>query len=393
MNMLSVEEAQERLLAMAEPLVAETVDLADANDRYLAGAVSALRSQPASDLSAMDGYAVRFDDLPGPLALIGESAAGAPYDAVVQKGETVRIFTGAVMPEGADTVLLQEDAETSGKTVSLAGDGPGSKGRHVRKAGGDFPAGETLLHPGELLGPAQLALLTMAGHGKVAVGSLPRIAIIATGDELVPPGKPVGVGQIPSSNNLMLGAMLATLPATVIDAGILPDRLDVMIETFESLDADIIVTTGGVSVGDHDLVRPALEQSGGELDFWRVAMKPGKPLMAGRLKRSLLLGLPGNPGSAFVTAHLFLLPLVRRLAGAAECGPKTEQRPLAVPLPAGGRRTEFLRAKMTEGKVAPLSRQDSGMVSTLAAANGLIVQPAATPSRNIGDTVDFLPLR
>ena len=391
LSLLTVRAAQERLLALARPLSSEMVPLAEAHGRHLAQDVAALRSQPASDLSAMDGYAIRFADLPGPWRLIGESAAGAPFGAPVGPFQAVRIFTGAVMPTGADTVLLQEDAEQADRMVRLTCEGPDFQGHHVRSAGSDFAVCDVLLKAGRRLGPTQLALAAMAGYGTLKVGRLPRVAIFATGDELVDPGEVPGPGQIPSSNNVMLTSLLSSISCRPVDQGIVPDRLDILVEAFEEVDADIIVTIGGVSVGDHDLVRPALEAAGGALDFWRVAMKPGKPLMAGRMRDMLVIGLPGNPGSALVTALLFLLPVVRHMAGGRDCLPVVERRRLVSPVGPGGSRAEYLRSVREGDAVRPLTRQDSGMVSTLSQADGLIVRPIDAQRLAPGEEVDFIP--
>lgn len=393
MSLLPVADAQARLLALAAPLPLENMPLNLALGRYLAEPLAALRNQPASDLSAMDGYAIRFADLPGPWRCIGESAAGVPFPGNIGTGEAARIFTGAVMPDGTDTVLLQENVAVDGACVTITCDPPAQPRQHVRLGGSDFAYGQLLLPCGRRIGPAELALVAMGGHASISAGGQPRIAIVATGDELRTPGTPLGPGQIPSSNNLMIAAMLAGEPCLVSDQGILADRMEALVAEFCALDADIIVTIGGVSVGDHDLVRPALEAAGGAIDFWKVAMKPGKPLLAGRLGDALVLGLPGNPGSAFVTALLFLLPLVRRLAGAGYCLPPSEQFALSADLPAGGQRAEYLHAVREAGAVRPLPRQDSGMVATLAQADGLIVQPPDAPPRQAGEPVLFIPIR
>lgn len=340
----------------------------------------------------MDGYAVRFADLPGPLTVVGESAAGRPFAGTIGPGEAARIFTGAVMPEGADTVVVQEEAARDGDKLRLNGKGPGHAGRNVRPRGLDFTQGDILIARGERLSPARIALAAAAGHATLSVGRKLRVAVVASGDELVAPGGPVGVGQLPESNGVMLAAMLGDLPVEVTDLGILPDDLDVMTTCFASVNADILVTSGGASVGDHDLVRPALEAAGGSIDFWRIAMRPGKPMMAGRLGNAVVLGLPGNPVSAFVTATLFLKPLIAAMAGARDPLPQRHSAILGEALPANDRREDYLRAEWRDGWVVAAPRQDSSMLQTLARADCLLVRPANAPAAAEGDSVEILTL-
>lgn len=391
-DLLPVADAQRRLLALAPLLAAETVPLAEAAGRWAAAPVAATRTQPEQPLSAMDGYAIRFADLPGPWEVIGESAAGRPFGGTVAAHQAVRIFTGAALPEGADTVLVQEEARRDGDRLHLSGEGPAFKGRNVRAAGLDFHADEPLIEPGERLTPARIALAAVAGHGELPVRRRIRIAIAATGDELRAPGTPVAPGQLPESNGAMLAAMLKGLPVDIEDLGILPDRQDLLEAAFARVTADILVTTGGASVGDHDLVRPALQAAGAGLDFWKVAIRPGKPIMAGKLGETLVLGLPGNPVSAFVTAHLFLLPLVAHLSGAAEPLPMARTATLAEPLPANGPRTDYMRAARRNGGVVAAAIQDSSMLRTLARADCLIVRPPHAPAANSGDSVEILDI-
>jgi molybdopterin molybdotransferase len=380
------------LFAAAPRVHRETVPLRDAAGRWAAADVVARRTQPAATLSAMDGYAIRFADLPGPWTVIGESAAGHAFDRNVGIGEAVRIFTGAALPDGADTVLVQEEARRDGDRLALDGEGPGHRGRNTRTKGLDFTAGDVLIAAGQRLTPARIGLAATAGHGALDVARRVRVATVATGDELVSPGAPVTGLALPESNGAMLSAMLADLPVEVIDLGILPDRLDVMIEAFSKVDADIVVTTGGASVGDHDLVRPALEAAGGGIDFWRIALRPGKPMMAGRLGNAVVLGLPGNPVSAFVTALLFLKPLVATMAGAADPLPQIATAPLGEPLPANGARTDYLRAELRDGRAYASTIQDSSMLRTLARADCLIVRPAHAPAVAAGALIPILPL-
>lgn len=389
---IPVAEAQARLFALGVPLPSETAPLRAAAGRWATADIRALRTQPATDLSAMDGYALRFDDLPGPLALVGESAAGRAFSRALNTGETVRIFTGAAMPAGSDSVLVQEEAARDGDRVMLAGDGPAARGGNVRRRGLDFGEGDLLIAKGERLTPARIALAATAGHGALPVARRLRVAIVASGDELVAPGAPLAEGALPESNGAMLAALLADLPVELIELGILPDRLDAITRAFARVDADVLVTTGGASVGDHDLIRPALAAAGGSLDFWRIALRPGKPMLAGRLRDTIVLGLPGNPVSAFVTAHLFLRPLIAHLSGAADPQPRLLTATLGVALPPNDHRQDYLRAETAGGRVVPADRQDSSMLRTLARADCLIVRAPHAPAAAAGDLVEILAL-
>jgi len=390
-DLLPVVEAQQRLLALAPPLALETLPLSEAAGRWTAASVIATRTQPDRPLSAMDGYAIRFADLPGPWGVIGESAAGRPFPDSVSAHQAVRIFTGAALPDGTDTVLVQEEADREGDRLRLDGEGPGSIGRNVRAAGLDFRADELLIASGERITSARIALAAVAGHAALPVRRRVRIAIAATGDELRPPGTPLAPGQLPESNGTMLAAMLAGFPVEIADLGILPDRHDVLTTAFAGVGADILVTTGGASVGDHDLVRPALLAAGARIDFWKVALRPGKPMMAGLLGDTVVLGLPGNPVSAFVTAQLFLLPLIAHLAGAADPLPPMRIATLGEPLGANGPRADYLRAAHRDGRVVAAAIQDSSMLRTLARADCLIVRPPHAPPAQTGDSVEILP--
>lgn len=390
--LLPVAEAHSRLLALASPVAVERVSLAAAAGRWLASDVLALRTQPSADLSAMDGYAIRFADLPGPWRVIGESAAGRVFVGTVHPGEAVRIFTGAALPQGADTVMVQEEAARDGVILTLAGEGPPSVRRNVRRRGLDFSQGEALLRAGDRLTPARLALVGTAGHGTLDVRRKVRVAIAATGDELVAPGAPVGEAQLPETNRLMLAAQLADLPVELVDLGILPDRREALEAAFSGVDADLVVTSGGASVGDHDLVRPALEAAGAKIDFWKIALRPGKPMMAGRLGDAMVLGLPGNPVSAFVTALLFVRPLIAHLSGARDPLPATRPAILGEPLPANGERTDYLRAEIRDGRVLASTIQDSSMLATLARAGCLILREPHAPAAKAGDSVEILDL-
>ncbi|WP_374943567.1 molybdopterin molybdotransferase MoeA [Sphingomonas sp.] len=390
MALLPVAEAQTRLLALTPHLPSEDAPLRQAAGRWAAAAVLAARTQPAANLSAMDGYAIRFADLPGPWRVVGESAAGRPFTGTVGAYEATRIFTGAAMPHGADTVLIQEEAARERDTLTLAGEGPAHLGRNTRAKGLDFTVGDRLIEASQRLTPARIAVAATGGVATLPVRRRARVAIVATGDELVAPGAPITGVQLPESNGAMLAAMLADLPVDVIDLGILPDRLDALTAAFASVECDLLVTTGGASVGDHDLVRPALEAAGGAIDFWRIALRPGKPMMAGRLNGATVLGLPGNPVSAFVTAILFVKPVIAHLCGAADPLPPTTTAILGEDLPANGPRTDYLRAAVRGGRAYAAAIQDSSMLLTLARATCLIVRPAHAPAARAGDSAEIL---
>lgn len=388
---IKLEEAQERLLAMAEPLGSETLPVEHAAGRFLARAPIARRSQPAADLSAMDGYAMRADDLAGPWRVIGESAAGRPFSRPLVPGEAVRISTGAVLPAEAGAVLLQEDAAREGDRLR-ATHGPPAP-RNIRRTGFDFQAGDELIGAGLALTPARIALLLTSGNATVEVGRRPTLAVLDSGDELAADPANCAPHQVPASNGAMLAAMATLLAAGVERIGPVPDRMEALIAALERSAAhDVLVTSGGASVGDHDLVRPALEQWGATIDFWRVAIKPGKPLLVARRGRQLVLGLPGNPVSSFVTAYLFLLPLLRHLGGSQRPVPLPRFEPLVDALPATGERMEFLRGYCGLGGVIPMKQQDSSALAALAAANCLIARPAGSPPAERHDPVHVYPL-
>lgn len=393
MSLLPVAEAQARIAALGSVLPIETVPLNEAAGRWVAEDVHAIRTQPAADLSAMDGYAIRFAELPGPWTVIGESAAGAGFDQPLAPGESARIFTGAPLPAGADTILIQEEATQVGDRLCLSGEGPPGQGAHVRRAGSDFTGGTLLVRAGQRLTPARIALAAIGGYGALPVRRRPRVTILSTGDELVPPGTPTTGANLPASNGPMLAALLGGLPVDVIDRGIVPDRLDALATAFRTAaeQADVIVTTGGASVGDHDLVRPALIAAGATIDFWRVAMKPGKPLMAGRLGHCVVLGLPGNPVSAFVTASLFLKPLLAAMMGAVSEASR-RHAPLAGALPATAGRAEYLRGRWRDGRAEPLVGQDSAALAMLAEAELLIVRPPHAAPAAAGESVEIVSL-
>ena len=385
---LELEEAQARLLALAAPLAVERVDIGSALGRWLAEPLIARRTQPAADLSAMDGYAVTAGDLAGPWRLIGTSAAGHPFPGRVAAGQAVRIATGGLLPQGAGAVVVQEDMARDGELLSLTGEGPDPPVRHIRRAGCDFAQGDPLLPAGTRIGPAQLALALAAGHTHLAVRRSAQVAILDSGDELAPAPDRCAAHQVPASNGAMLAALVSALPCTVLRIGPVADDRDALVAALEAAKAaDVIVTSGGASVGDRDLIRPALEAWGAKIEFWKIAIKPGKPLLVATKGSQLVLGLPGNPVSSLVTAYLFLLPLLRRLGGAETTFPRRLAAKLTAPLPAGGDRREFLRGAWDGAQVVPQRAQDSGAMASLARSNVLIDRPRAAPASAVGEPV------
>ncbi len=392
--MLSVAEAQARLMALFAPLPAEEIPIAAAGGRVLARDVVAARDQPPFPASAMDGYAVRAADAaPGArLRVIGAAPAGARFAGAVGPGEAVRIYTGAPVPEGADAIVIQEDAELDGEAIVLR-DG-GAAADHIRPAGGDFRAGARIPAPRRLT-PAEIALAAAMNAGTVWATRRPVVALIPTGDELVPPGAEPGPDQIVASNNYGLKAMLEAAGAEVRMLPIARDESDSLRAVLAlSEGADLVVTLGGASVGDFDLVQRTAVDHGMALDFYKVAMRPGKPLMAGRLGTRALIGLPGNPVSALVCGLVFVRPAVERMLG-LEGGPPA---PLSAALDAGigpnGPRAHYMRARVEAGPrgwiCAPFARQDSSLLTVLAEANALMIRPPRDPARQIGDTVEFI---
>ena len=399
MALLSVEEALARILADAAPLGAERVAIEAAHDRILAEPVAARLTQPPFDASAMDGYAVRAADiakLPAKLTVIGESAAGHPFNGRVGAGEAARIFTGAPVPEGADGVVIQEHTTREDAHVIVQGEDVQTD--HIRPRGGDFKEGMRLLEAGRRLGPRELSLAASMGHGELAVWRRPKVAILSTGDELVRPGQTPGIGQIVASNHLGVGAMLRNFGAEIIQLGIARDTAESLNEhVARAKDADILVTIGGASVGDHDLVAPVLSKQGMELAFWKIAMRPGKPLMSGRLGALRVVGLPGNPVSSLVCARVFVVPLVEQLAGRPMATEATRLALAAVAMEANGPRQHYMRATLARNgdalpHVSPVRSQDSSLLSPLAIADCLIVRTPNSPAVAPGETVRVLPL-
>lgn len=392
MTLLPLADAQARLLALTTPLPIERVRLADATGRWLADDLPAKVDHPFADLSAMDGYAICFADLPGPWRIVEDIAAGAMPVHPVKAGEAARIFTGAALPPGADTILIQEDARRDGDALILSGDGPPATGAHVRRQGANFRAGQDVLNRGDRLTPARIGLAAMAGHATLPVRRRPRIALLSTGDELAAPGATLRPGQIYDANSALLQALLGGEPIDLRYHAVLSDSA-VPLRTAiaaAAADCDILVTSGGASVGDHDLVRPALEAEGATIDFWRVAMKPGKPLMVGRLGGCIVLGLPGNPVSAFVTALLFLKPLIATLGGASDPLPRPVRLPLSSAVAANGPRLDFLRARIEGGAAFVLNQQESHALAALAQADALVLRPPHAAAADAGMFADVL---
>ena len=386
------QDAQARLLELAQPLSAEECQLEHSLGRYLAEPLTSRRTQPPGDLSAMDGYAVRSDELSGPWRIVGESAAGHPFGDTLTAGEAVRISTGALMPDGSGAVLLQENAERDGQHLQLKGEDAATP-RHIRRIGLDFREGDRLIVQGKQMRAPHIALALSGGHRTAMVRAKPSIAIIDNGDELASDPAQTATHQIPASNGAMLAAMAAPLVSDIKRLGPVPDNQNALADALRQAgDVDVIVTSGGASVGDHDLVRPALEQWGAKLDFWRIAMKPGKPLLVAKRGRQVILGLPGNPVSSFVTSWLFLMPLLRHLAGAAQPLPKPLHLPCSAELPANGPRATFVRAQISQDGVSPISQQDSSALAALALSNALIERSPHAPALSEGEQVPVFPL-
>ncbi len=382
--MITLEAAWEQLFALAGPLGAERVPVDEAAGRYLAADLIARRTQPAADLSAMDGFAVAGVGA-GPWRIVGESRGGVPHGGALAAGEAIRISTGAACAPGTEGIVLVEDAGVEGDTLHAP---PPEPGRWMRRAGFDFAAGTILLEKGTRIGPAQLGLARAAGHAWLEVARRPRVAILECGDELVADPANCPPDLLPASNGAMLAAMTEAL-GEVSRIGPLPDDRALLARAFAaSGTADVLVTIGGASVGEHDHIRGALEDCGAQLAFWRVAIRPGKPLLVARRGSQIVLGLPGNPASSFVTAVLFVLPLLRALQGAVRCRPVTVPLALSQPVPAGGNRRELLRASCVDGRAMPLPERDSSALRSLAAADLLIDRPIGAPAAGEDAIVD-----
>ncbi len=396
---LSVEEALERIVADVRPTAAETVPIEQAAGRVLAEPLLARLTQPPFDASAMDGYAVRSADvvqLPARLKVIGEAAAGHPFDGRVGAGESVRIFTGAPVPAGADSIVIQENTTASDGVVEVR-EGRPDLG-HIRPRGFDFRQSDELLPAGRRLGPREVTLAAAAGHGEVPVRRRPVVAILATGDELVSPGTLPGPGQIVSSNPLGVAALVTQAGAEARLLGIARDSHESLVRHVEAArDADVLVTIGGASVGEHDLVGPVLQSLGMTLAFWKINMRPGKPLLHGRLGEQRVVGLPGNPVSALICTRVFLVPLVRALLGLSREMEAAIRAPLAEPVESNGPRQHYMRAmleRQADGRqqVRLARSQDSSLLTPLAASDVLVVRPPGAPALPTGAEVPILLL-
>ena len=392
--MISVAEARGRILASLRATATETVAVSQAWGRVLAAPVAARLNQPPAAVSAMDGYALRAGDL-GPWAVIGSAPAGHPFEGAVGPNQAVRLFTGSVIPAGADAVVTQEDADRDGDRLTLR-EAP-IAGRHIRPGGGDFRRGDSLVASGSRLGARAVGLIAAANHPWVTVHRRPRIAILATGDEIALPGDPVGPGGIVSSNAHALAALVQSAGAEPVVLPIARDSAEAIAAAADQLGGiDLLVTTGGASVGEHDLIQRGLSERGFALDFWQVAMRPGKPLLFGRLGETPVLGLPGNPVSAFVCAVLFLRPGLARLGGLPGDAPPLATAQLGAPVRANDHRADHLRATLSrdaDGLVAtPFTRQDSSLLRLLAQAGCLVLRPPHAPALECGASVEVIRL-
>ncbi|MBS0548473.1 MAG: molybdopterin molybdotransferase MoeA [Proteobacteria bacterium] len=398
-KLLSVKDAHTRVIAAFEALPSETVSVAAAAGRVLAASPQARLTQPPADLSAMDGYAVRAEDVPAvptTLKLVGHAPAGGSYDHALQPGEAVRIFTGGPLPMGADTIVIQEDTKANGDQIEIT-EAP-RLGQHVRKAGLDFSAGDAPFPVGRTLTARDVALAAAMNLPWLSVRRKPRVAILSTGDELVMPGEPVGRNQIVSSSGISVAALVRAWGGepTLFDIArddpkLIEDRIAA------GAQHDLLITLGGASVGDHDLVQAALKAQGFSMDFWRIAMRPGKPLMFAARDRARVLGLPGNPVSTVVCSLIFVKPAMERMLGQSGDLTATVPAKLAVDVKPNDQREDYVRATLARGPggaltVTPHKVQDSSMLSVLAASDAFLIRPAHDPARKAGDTVQVIDL-
>ena len=409
MSLLPVDDALAAITKGLTPVSIENVAMAEAParddviGRVLGEDIHAELNHPPHDVSAMDGYAVISSDLvniPAKLTVIGESAAGHPFDGVTSHGQAVRIFTGAYCPEGSDAIVIQEDTDEDNGVVSIH-EAP-SPGQFIRLKGNDFRQGALIAQKGDILTPRLLSLMASAGVRAFKLYQRPRIAVISTGDELVAPGHIPQEGQIISSNGLFLKTYLSTIGADVIDLGIIPDEDDALEDAFErAQEADLIVTSGGASVGHHDGVAKAMtNENGTKLNFWRIAMRPGKPLIFGKINGVPILGLPGNPVSTGVCAMVFVATALKTLSGqdtSQDWGLDIRTGLLATPLKENDKRQDYLRATISttdkgEVMLSPFDKQDSGMLKLLAEADALVIRPPFAPEAKAGDLVRYIPI-
>ena len=382
-SVITLDEAWDRLLSSIVPLEAEQVPVDESGGRYLREPLIARRTQPYADLSAMDGFAASGE---GPWSLIGEARAGHAFGGALAPGQAVAISTGAALPEGADRIVVKEDASVAQSV--LQADPPPTPGRHIRRRGFDFEVGDPLLTAGTRMAAPHIALARTAGIGTIGVTRRPRVGILECGDELCADPMDCPPDGLPASNGSMTARMVGSVGAEVASRVLVRDRVEAVLDALDAAnDADLVLTSGGASVGDHDLIKPALERAGFTLDFWRVAIRPGKPLIVARRGAQLMLGLPGNPVSTFVTAYLFALPALRRMAGATSALPQPIRLPLAGSLAEGGTRREFMRARISRQSVVPIEERDSSALAALAEADILIDRPIHAPAETEGALV------
>jgi molybdopterin molybdotransferase len=398
--MLSVQDATDRILAAFAPLAPEVVALDQALGRVLRVAVTARLDHPPQAVSAMDGYAVRSADvqqLPARLKVVQAIAAGTLPDRAIGPGEAARIFTGAALPEGADAIVIQENTEKDGDHVRVVDGGAAIRGKHIRTAGNDFAQGQMGIAAGRRLTPSDIGLAAAMNWPWLTVSRKPRVAIISTGNELVHPGESLAPGQIVASNGFALAAFVQQCGGEAINLGIARDEEAALGDLIDrAAGADLLLTSGGASVGEHDLVQGVLKAKGMTLDFWKIAMRPGKPLMFGALGPLKVIGLPGNPVSALVTATLFVGPAIARMLGDNDVGPRIVKARLGIDLPANDQRQDYLRAAVTEdadGLVAtPFGKQDSAMLSALSRSGGLVIRAPNSPAAKAGSQVEMVLL-
>lgn len=390
--MITVDAALERLFALVSPLETETVPLINAVGRVLAKDVTATRDQPPFSASAMDGYGVDTADVAigNTFKVIGESAAGHGFDGAVAKGEAIRIFTGAPVPKGVTHVVIQEDIDRDGDQITLSdrlGNGP-----NIRPCGADFTKDQVFSGPRRLT-PSDIALLASMNIAEIPVTKRPDIALISTGDELVMPGETPGPDQIIASNTFGLKALLDGLGATARILPIARDNRASLEMAFDlSQGADLVITIGGASVGDHDLVGDVAQSLGMDRSFYKIAMRPGKPLMAGRMNGAVMIGLPGNPVSAMVCGHVFLAPVINAMLGLGATRALAQTATLAEDLPKNGIREHYMRAVVMQGQIGVFEQQDSALLSVLSNANALLIRPLGDDARKAGETVSYLPI-